>query len=140
MFKLPSAFLTGVKLRKLNMQGCKVDVPYKWLSQNPFKSTYFACLAMAAELSTGAPLIWATKGHKPGIAMLVVSMESEFIKKANSVTSFVCKDVVRIFDTVKKCQETKEGETIKTESIGYNESGEIVAKFWITWSVKERSK
>ena len=52
--KLPAAYFAGVRVRELDEKKCMVTVPYKWLSQNPFRSTYFACLSMAAEMSTGA--------------------------------------------------------------------------------------
>lgn len=139
-FKIPSAFFSGVKVKSMDTKSVKVTVPFKWMSQNPFKSTYFACLAMAAELSTGLPVMWASKGQKPNISMLVVNIESEFIKKADSTTVFTCKDVKAIFKTIEKCRKTKNGETIKVETIGHNSSGEIIAKFWFTWSVKEKSK
>ena len=48
--KLPSAYFSGVRLRHIDENKCFVTVPYKWFSKNPFKSTYFACLAMAAEM------------------------------------------------------------------------------------------
>lgn len=41
--KLPSAFLCGVRVQFADESKCVVTVPFKWLSQNPFKSTYFAC-------------------------------------------------------------------------------------------------
>ena len=47
-YKLPAAFFSGVRVREIDEQHCVVTVPYKWFSQNPFRSTYFACLAMAA--------------------------------------------------------------------------------------------
>jgi hypothetical protein len=50
--KLPSAFFSGVRVCYIDEEKCVVTVPYKWFSQNPFKSTYFACLGMAAEMST----------------------------------------------------------------------------------------
>lgn len=139
-FKIPSAFFSGVKLKSLDTKSVKVTVPYRWMSQNPFRSTYFACLSMAAEMSTGLPVMWAAKSEGPGISMLVVNLESEFIKKANSITTFVCNDVEAIFETVQKCRESKQGEIIRVETIGYNEQNEIIAKFWFTWSVKERNK
>ena len=51
--KLPSAFFSGVRVVHADEYACAVKVPYKWFSQNPFRSTYFACLSMAAEMSTG---------------------------------------------------------------------------------------
>ena len=52
--KLPAAFFSGVRIKEVGETKCRVSVPYKWFTQNPFRSTYFACLAMAAEMSTGA--------------------------------------------------------------------------------------
>ena len=45
---LPSAFFSGVRVQSISDTTAVVTVPYKWFSKNPFKSTYFACLAMAA--------------------------------------------------------------------------------------------
>ena len=42
MFKLPSAFLCGVRLRKLDNEKAVVTVRYRWINQNPFNSIYFA--------------------------------------------------------------------------------------------------
>src|SRR3982750_1079355 len=80
--KLPSAFLAGVRIKDINEHACSVTVPYKWLSQNPFRSTYFACLAMAAEMSTGALAMAHLYKRKPAVSMLVVKMEAEYFKKA----------------------------------------------------------
>ena len=52
--KLPSAYFTGVRIKEVDAKKCVTTVPYKWFSKNPFRSTYFASLAMAAEMSTGA--------------------------------------------------------------------------------------
>jgi hypothetical protein len=60
--KLPAAFYSGVRLVKANENEATASVPYKRMSQNPFGSTYFACLAMAAELSTGVLCLIAASG------------------------------------------------------------------------------
>ncbi|CAN5288006.1 hypothetical protein BH20BAC1_BH20BAC1_21020 [soil metagenome] len=51
--KLPAAFFSGCRVQEVSGEKCTVSVPYKWLTTNPFSSTYFASLSMAAELSTG---------------------------------------------------------------------------------------
>jgi hypothetical protein len=51
--KLPAAYFSGVRVREIRPEYARVSVPYRWFSQNPFRSTYFACLSMAAEMSTG---------------------------------------------------------------------------------------
>ena len=70
--RLPSAFFCGVRVREMDEQHCVVTVPYKWLSQNPFRSTYFACLSMAAEMSTGALSMAHSYKRQPPVSMLVV--------------------------------------------------------------------
>ena len=54
LMKLPAALFCGVRLREVGEERCVTTIPYGWRSQNPFKSTYFAAQAMAAEMSTGA--------------------------------------------------------------------------------------
>jgi hypothetical protein len=50
---LPAAFFSGIRIKSLTDQTAVVSVPYKWFTRNPFRCTYFACLSMAAEMSSG---------------------------------------------------------------------------------------
>ncbi len=50
--RIPSAFFSGLRVEKATAESCTVTVPFKWFTKNPFRSTYFACLSMAAEMST----------------------------------------------------------------------------------------
>ena len=137
--KLPSAYFSGVRLKSLTVKDCTVTVPFKWFSQNPFKSTYFACLAMAAELSTGALAMANVFKRKPGISMLVVSMEAEYFKKATGLTSFVCTDGADFTQIINKAVASGEPQTLAALSEGRNSNGELVARFIITWSFKVKS-
>ena len=56
--KLPLAAFAGLRVRKLDDSGAQVSLPAGWKTQNPFRSTYFAAQAMAAEMSTGAPALY----------------------------------------------------------------------------------
>ena len=78
MFKLPSAFLCGVKLRALNSVKADVTVKYKWMNQNPFNSMYFAVQAMAAEFTTGALVMLQVKKSGKSISMLVANNKATF--------------------------------------------------------------
>ena len=58
LFKiLPMGFLSGMRIKELNDEKCIVTVPYKWINKNPFKSTFWAVLGMAAEMSSGALIV-----------------------------------------------------------------------------------
>src|SRR5450432_1739708 len=109
--KLPSAFFVGVRIKDIDETKCVVTVPYKWFSQNPFRSTYFACLSMAAEMSTGALGMAHIYKHDPPISMLVVKVESTYLKKAVGLTKFTCIDGPSIRDTIEKAIATGEGQS-----------------------------
>ena len=89
---LPSAYFSGVRVKELTEKKGVVTVPYKWFSKNPFGSTYFACLSMAAEMSTGVLIMANTYKRKPSVSMLVVKTEANYFKKATGITSFTCED------------------------------------------------
>ena len=137
--KLPAAYFAGVRVREVDERRCVVTVPYKWLSQNPFRSTYFACLSMAAEMSPGALAMVHLYKINPPVSMLVVKVESEYFKKATARTSFVCEDGELFQKTIEETIATGESRTVKAKSVGRNKEGEVVAEFYITWSFKAKS-
>ncbi len=137
--KLPSAYFSGVRVKSLNEEKAEVTVPYKWFSQNPFKSTYFACLAMAAELSTGLLSMMNTYHRTPAVSMLVVGLEAVYHKKAAGITTFTCTDGLAVKALVNDVIATTESRAIKTKSTGVNEKGELIAEFFITWSFKVKA-
>ncbi len=136
LLKLPAAYFSGVRVAELNEDRAVVTVPYKWFSQNPFRSTYFACLAMAAEMSTGLLALMQLFQRKPAVSMLVVKLEAGYFRKATGITRFTCeagKDLERIVD---ECIRNGEPRTYVATATGRNKDGELVAEFFITWSFK----
>lgn len=136
--KLPAAWLAGVRVKHLESSKAEVTVPYKWLSQNPFRSTYFACLSMAAEMSTGLLAMGHTYQRKPSVSMLVVKLEGDFFKKATGVTAFTCEDGEKIRSVIEETISTGEARSFKAKTVGKNAVGELVAEFYITWSFKAK--
>lgn len=137
--KLPAAFIAGVSVKQMDEKKCVATVPFKWLTQNPFRSTYFACLSMAAEMSTGALAMAHLYKINPPVSMLVVKVESEYFKKATGRTSFVCEDGELFQQAIAETIATGEARVVKAQSIGTNSAGEVVAEFTITWSFKAKS-
>ena len=138
-YKLPSAFFSGVRVRSIDDKRCVTSVPYKWLTQNPFRSTYFASLAMAAEMSTGVLALAHLHKRNPPVSLLVTKVEANYYKKATGRTYFTCEDGDALNDTIEKAIATGEGHVYAAKSIGKNEKGEIVAEFFVSWSFKARS-
>jgi len=140
LFNLPSAYFAGVRIKFISEEKCAVTVPYKWFSKNPFRSTYFACLAMAAEMSTGALTLSHIYKRSPSVSMLITDMSAEYYKKATTVTTFVCRDGIALRDAVEEAIAANGNNIITVKSTGTNEAGEMIAEFSFTWSLKVRNK
>lgn len=136
--KLPLGFFSGMRVREIDTHHCVATVPYGWMTRNPFKSTYFAALSMAAELSTGALALFSVEKRNPSVAVIIVGMEAEFPKRAVNVTTFTCLEGDALFETAERAQQTGNPETVTVTTIGTAEDGTVVARFKFTWSYKRR--
>lgn len=134
--KLPSAYFCGVRILIAEENKCVVTVPFKWFTKNPFRSTYFACLSMAAEMSTGVLGLTHVYKRDPQVSILVTRIQGDFVKKAIGRTSFTCEDGLMIKRTIEDAVFSGEGKIITAKSYGRNSAGEIVAQFDVTWSFK----
>lgn len=136
LFKLPSAFICGIRVKYIDKEQCVVTVKHRWINQNPFNSMYFAVQAMAAEMTTGALVIDKIQSSGRKISMLVANNKSNFSKKATGRITFVCKDAHLIEEAVAKTIANGEGQTFWMKSIGTNEEGIQVSEMDFEWSIK----
>ncbi|WP_229725278.1 PaaI family thioesterase [Hymenobacter baengnokdamensis] len=135
--KLPMAWLAGLRLRALTPEAATVTIRYKYLTQNPFRSIYFACLAMAAELASGIQAMMHVQSGGP-VSMLVVGLTAEFSKKAVGTITFTCADGAAIAQAVAESRATGEGRSVVATSTGHDEAGDVVAVFRVTWSFRAK--
>lgn len=139
MFKtLPLAFVAGLRMTEIDALRCTVTVPYGWRTQNPFRSTYFAALSMAAEMSTGALALTLVRASPKPISMLITGMQAEFIKKATDTVAFTCEAGPTLQEAVLRTLETGEALTRTVEAVGRLPDGEVAARFTFTWSFKRK--
>ena len=138
--RLPAAFFSGVKVDQLTEESCTASVPYRWFTRNPFRSTYFACLAMAAEMSSGALAMAHLYNRKPAVSMLVTGFESSYHKKAVSRTFFTCNAGELFREAIEKTIATGEAQTVRAVTTGRSASGDLIAEAIITWSFLVRKK
>ena len=136
LYKLPSAYLCGVRLIELDNSIAVAKVRFRWINQNPFKSIYFAVLAMAAELTTGTLVLKQAQESGFKFSTLVVGLNAQFLKKAVGVIRFTCVDGSKINEQLNTAIKTKEGVAFSLKSIGVDEQGDEVAHFEFMWSIK----
>ncbi|WP_347925135.1 DUF4442 domain-containing protein [Pontimicrobium sp. SW4] len=139
MFKLPSAYICGVRVKLLEKQKCITTVRHKWINQNPFKSLFWAVQGMAAELSTGAIIISKIKQSERNIAMLLVKNEASYSKKATGRITFECQEGFLVDSVIEQAIKTGEGQTVTLNVIGSDSENEEVSRFSFTWSMKVRA-
>ena len=135
--KLPAAWLTGVRLTSINDDICEVKVRHRWISQNPYRSMYWAVQGMAAELTTGMLLKNCIDDSETNISMLLVCNKSNFYKKAVGKIKFICDEGKNAKELINL---TKQNRTHKAwlKAIGIDQSGDIVSEFYFEWSCKCR--
>ena len=136
--KLPMGLLAGLRVVEFDERKAAVAIRLGYLTKNPFRSIYFACLAMAAELASGVQGIVLTADGAP-VSMLVVGLEGTFTKKAVGRVVFTCEDGPAIAEAIAGTRADGEGRTVPCTSVGRDEAGDEVATFKLIWSFKAKS-
>ena len=137
LYKLPAAWLTGVRISSISDTKCEVKVRFKWINQNPYRSMFWAVQGMAAELTTGMLLTKSIQESNTNISMLLVGNKSNFYKKAVGKIKFICDQGETAKELINL---TKKNITHKAwlKAKGFDETGDIVSEFDFEWSCKKR--
>jgi len=138
--QLPLAAFAGLRIKRLDDSGADVHLPAGWKTQNPFRSTYFAAQAMAAEMSTGAPALYFIEKSGKKISSLVTSLSAKFTKKATTDALFTFEQGAEMREAIERAVATGEAQVFTARSIGKQKNGEVIAEFEITWSFKVKSR
>lgn len=138
LFKLPSAYFCGVRLKSISETTCTTSVKHRWINQNPFKSMFWAVQGMAAELSTGALVMSYIKDSNENISMLVANNKATFLKKARGRITFSCNDGALIKNAIDNALKLGEGQTCWMRAEGNDASGDVVSRFEFEWTVKRK--
>jgi hypothetical protein len=136
---LPLAAFAGLRVTCLDSRSCAVWLPGGWRTQNPFRSTYFAAQAMAAEMSTGAPAVVLVAGAPVSVSMLVREIRAVFTKKVVGPSVFTFTDVAGMRAATDRAAAGGDGETFLARSTGRTSDGTVAAEFEVTWSFKRRA-
>ena len=139
IFKLPSAYLCGVRTKYLDNTKCIVSVKHRWINQNPFRSMYWVVQGMAAELTTGALVMQKIRQSGKKISMLVAGNNATFSKKATGRIMFECNEGHLIDEAMARTIKTGEGQIIVLNAKGHNKEGVEVSSFNFEWAIKIKS-
>ena len=138
--KLPSAYISGIRVVELSDKKAVATVKHRWINQNPFRSLYWATQGMAAELVTGILMMKKIKDSGQKISMLVVKQEGTFHKKATGRINFSCEQGLAIDKVIDKAIKSKEGQSLAIRATGFDQENDMVSDFEFTWSIKLKTK
>jgi hypothetical protein len=135
---LPLAAFAGLRVVRLDEQACAVRLPGGWRTRNPFRSTYFAAQAMAAEMSTGAPALALLQDAPASVAMLVVGLRARYSKKLVGAGTFTFEDVAGMEAAIGRAAASDESQAFTARSVGRDDAADVVAEFEVAWSFRRR--
>lgn len=138
IFKLPSVWLMGIRVKSISEKSATVKVKHRWINQNPFNSMFWAVQGMAAELATGVLLTSAIRESGAKISMLVLNNKANFSKKATGRISFQCDQGLEVKAAVAKTVETGASQTIWMDATGTDEQGDVVSHFSFEWTLLKK--
>lgn len=139
-FKIPAAFICGIRVKSINEKECIVTVKHRWINQNPFQSMHFAIQSMAAELTTGVLVMNQIQKDQMNMSMLVTSTRGYFSKKARGLITFMCTDGEVVKQAIQEAINSGEGRTFWMKSIGKDEIGDQVSEMDFEWSIRLKIK
>ncbi len=135
LFKLPAAWITGVRLTHLDDRSSTASIKHRWINQNPYSSMFWAVQGMAAEFPTGILLTQEIERSKRNISILVLNNKASFTKKATGRINFTCNQGEEARATIEKLITTGEPQTVWLDAVGVNESGQQVSSFSFEWTL-----
>lgn len=135
LFKLPAAWITGVRLTHLDDRSSTASIKHRWINQNPYSSMFWAVQGMAAEFPTGILLTQEIERSERNISMLVLNNKASFTKKATGRINFTCNQGEEARATIEKLITTGEPQTVWLDAVGVNESGQQVSSFSFEWTL-----
>lgn len=136
LFKLPSAYFTGVRVISIDEKQCTVRVRLNFLNKNPFRSMFWAVQGMGAELSTGALIMHALHQTNKKASMLVIENKATFSKKAVGRINFTCPQGEAVLVAIDAAKETHVPQQIWLHAKGLDEVGDEVSSFSFLWTIK----
>jgi hypothetical protein len=137
LLKLPAAYFTGVRVRSVTDESCRVTVRLGWANKNPFRSMFWAVQGMAAELSTGVMLMRVLSQKKRKASMLVIETKATFSKKAVGNIVFDCLQGAEIAKKIADL--SQKPQQIWLHAKGLDETGDAVCSFSFLWSLKGKN-
>ena len=136
--RVPLIFATGASVDSIDDHSCRIKIPFTKIVKNHWGSLYFGALAIGADACVGLLAEYKIRKSGHNISLVFKSFESQFLKRAEGKTFFICDAGDLIDELIQECIETGERHHRKIAARAET-SGEIVAEFSLELSLKLKS-
>jgi len=136
MFKIPMLGRLRPELELINDEKVQLKIKLKKRSKNHLNSMYFAALAAGADCAAGLHAFYYAEKYSKKISFAFKSMQGQFLKRAETDTTFIFNGGKAIEAVILKSMETGERFNHVCDVEAYNTEGEVVATFKMEASVK----
>ena len=119
-----------------------VKIPLKYKTKNHLSSMYFGVLAVGADVTGGFLAMIPIMKSKRKIALVFKDFHADFLRRPEEDVIFKCYDGLEVKALVEKCIESGEREnyTLTIEAYELTNQIEVVARFKLTLSIKDKTE
>jgi hypothetical protein len=136
IFKIPMIGFVRPKLVSLDTEKVCVAIRLKRRTKNHLNSMYFGALAVGADIAAGIHVFYFSEKYGKKISFAFKGMNAQFLKRAESMVRFECLEGKIVETALLKSIESGERINEVVNVIALNLSGEQVATFEMTVSLK----
>ena len=136
IFKIPMIGFVRPKLVSIDAEKVCVAIGLKRRTKNHLNSMYFGALAVGADIAAGIHVFYFSEKYGKKISFAFKGMNAQFLKRAESMVRFECLEGKIVEKALLKSIETGERINEVVNVIALNLSGEQVATFEMTVSLK----
>ncbi len=135
--KVPLLFMCAPRIVRLDDDVCEVLIPFRKIVKNHVGSMYFGAMAIGADTCVGMHAVNKIAQSKKNIGFIFKDFKSQFLKRAEGDTLFVCEEGKAVQELIDEVLRTGE-RAHKLITARAMVRGEVVAEFELTLSLKAK--
>ncbi len=135
-FKIPILGFANPKLISINEDEVVMKIILRRRTKNHLNSMYFGALAVGADTAAGIHAYYLGVEKGLNLSLAFKSCKAEFLKRAETDVTFVCKEGRKIAQQMVTSQSTGERQNEDIFVEAFNTQKELVATFVMTLSLK----
>ena len=139
--KIPLLWFCRPRIVNITSTSIEIKIPLRRRTKNHLNSMYFGALSVGADITGGFLAMMCIQKTKKKVALIFKDFKADFLKRAEGDVHFICKQGNDITDLVHKTIKSgqRENMIVYIDAVVPSISSEVVAKFELTLSLKDKS-